>query len=424
MSEQHATAPRDRSASDCADFLERIVYFLDNELDEADCSAVRLHLDDCNPCLEKYDLQRTVKAVVARSCSEPAPDDAARARAAADPRGPGPHRRRLTRRRPARSRHPARRREPPASRPGARSCALRGQQRSGVGALAVVRALLLASAALAAGLAHGVLLVDRVCRPSSAPGEGPSGHPLKPRARGDRQSGHRAQSRARNRSASTTTRVTSPVATTLPGAGRAVDVPGGDGEAVQPPVDVRRARRSPRPRWPTGLAARCSSCDAGADAGRALGQRRLDRGAGGGLAPREQPRGAQHGQAARADAPPRCRPSVTVKRQRGLAPVPVSVLLQVRAEGDQVDPGDRLPVPLRGRARSRAGRRAGARRSSAAGSRARPPWPPRSRNRSRHVAAPAPRRRPSRWAPGATASIRNSPSSSPASSRHGEPGGQ
>ena len=55
--------------TDCADYLERIVYFLDNELDEADCSAVQLHLDECGPCLEKYDLQRTVKAVVHRSCS-------------------------------------------------------------------------------------------------------------------------------------------------------------------------------------------------------------------------------------------------------------------------------------------------------------------------------------------------------------------
>ena len=58
---------------DCADYLERIVYFLDNELDEADCSAVRVHLDECGPCLEKYDLQRTVKSVIARSCSESAP---------------------------------------------------------------------------------------------------------------------------------------------------------------------------------------------------------------------------------------------------------------------------------------------------------------------------------------------------------------
>ncbi len=61
--------------TECADFLERIVYFLDNELDDADCSAVRMHLDTCNPCLVKYDLQRTVKSVVARSCSEVAPAD-------------------------------------------------------------------------------------------------------------------------------------------------------------------------------------------------------------------------------------------------------------------------------------------------------------------------------------------------------------
>ena len=65
----------DPSAADCVDYLERIVYFLDNELDAADCDSVRVHLDTCNPCLVKYDLQRTVKSVVARSCAEKAPAD-------------------------------------------------------------------------------------------------------------------------------------------------------------------------------------------------------------------------------------------------------------------------------------------------------------------------------------------------------------
>lgn len=68
----HEGAP---TAAECADFLEQIVYFIDNELAEADCAAVREHLDSCNPCLERYDLQRTVKAVVARSCTEIAPMD-------------------------------------------------------------------------------------------------------------------------------------------------------------------------------------------------------------------------------------------------------------------------------------------------------------------------------------------------------------
>ncbi|CAB4735377.1 MAG: mycothiol system anti-sigma-R factor [Actinobacteria bacterium] len=71
----HSHGAGDVSASECADYLERIVYFLDNELDEADCSVVRAHLDTCNPCLEKYDLQRTVKQIVARSCSEAAPSE-------------------------------------------------------------------------------------------------------------------------------------------------------------------------------------------------------------------------------------------------------------------------------------------------------------------------------------------------------------
>jgi len=64
---------RDPSASECADFLEQIVYLIDNELDKDDCALVRAHLDSCNPCLERYDLQRTVKSIVARSCSEAAP---------------------------------------------------------------------------------------------------------------------------------------------------------------------------------------------------------------------------------------------------------------------------------------------------------------------------------------------------------------
>ena len=40
------------------------------------------HLDECGPCLEEYDLETKVKALVKKSCSEHAPDDAARTGAA------------------------------------------------------------------------------------------------------------------------------------------------------------------------------------------------------------------------------------------------------------------------------------------------------------------------------------------------------
>jgi mycothiol system anti-sigma-R factor len=75
MSHEHPHRDGLAADQDCADFLEQIVYLLDNELDAADCAAVRVHLDTCNPCLAKYDLQRTVKSIVARSCAEQAPAD-------------------------------------------------------------------------------------------------------------------------------------------------------------------------------------------------------------------------------------------------------------------------------------------------------------------------------------------------------------
>ena len=59
---------------DCSEVLERVFSFIDNELDNADNGEIETHLDECGPCLQKYDLERTVKALIARSCSEHAPE--------------------------------------------------------------------------------------------------------------------------------------------------------------------------------------------------------------------------------------------------------------------------------------------------------------------------------------------------------------
>ena len=61
--------------TDCSQVIHQILTFIDNELDEADCAVIQQHLDECGPCLAKYDLEKTVKALVARSCSEQAPDE-------------------------------------------------------------------------------------------------------------------------------------------------------------------------------------------------------------------------------------------------------------------------------------------------------------------------------------------------------------
>ena len=60
--------------TDCSEVLERVYAFIDNELETADCSQIQRHLDECGPCLNEFDLERTVKALVARSCSEHAPE--------------------------------------------------------------------------------------------------------------------------------------------------------------------------------------------------------------------------------------------------------------------------------------------------------------------------------------------------------------
>ncbi|HNA98429.1 MAG TPA: mycothiol system anti-sigma-R factor [Marmoricola sp.] len=59
---------------DCSAALSRMMWFIDNELDQADCAQIQSHLDECAPCLDKYQLERAVKELVSRSCSEAAPE--------------------------------------------------------------------------------------------------------------------------------------------------------------------------------------------------------------------------------------------------------------------------------------------------------------------------------------------------------------
>ena len=62
------------SPAECEQVLERIYEFLDHELDTASDDAVRAHLLGCEPCLEQFDLEQSVKSLVHRHCgSEVAP---------------------------------------------------------------------------------------------------------------------------------------------------------------------------------------------------------------------------------------------------------------------------------------------------------------------------------------------------------------
>ena len=60
---------------DCSEVIHQMLVFIDNELDQASCGDIEQHLEECGPCLREYNLERTVKALVARSCKEAAPEE-------------------------------------------------------------------------------------------------------------------------------------------------------------------------------------------------------------------------------------------------------------------------------------------------------------------------------------------------------------
>ncbi|MCW2524592.1 MAG: rsrA [Frankiales bacterium] len=53
---------------DCDDVLADVYHYLDDETDAAVRERIRLHLDDCAPCLRQFGLEQDVKSLVARCC--------------------------------------------------------------------------------------------------------------------------------------------------------------------------------------------------------------------------------------------------------------------------------------------------------------------------------------------------------------------
>ena len=62
----------------CSEVLEQVYIYLDGEIDKGDYNKVRQHLDECGPCLRQFDLDKAVKALVARSCGCEIASDALR----------------------------------------------------------------------------------------------------------------------------------------------------------------------------------------------------------------------------------------------------------------------------------------------------------------------------------------------------------
>ena len=65
----------DPTSAECQHVLDRVYEFLDHEVDTATGDEIRAHLTDCEPCLDRYDVEHAVKSLVKRCCgNDKAPD--------------------------------------------------------------------------------------------------------------------------------------------------------------------------------------------------------------------------------------------------------------------------------------------------------------------------------------------------------------
>ena len=74
MSESDPGQSTGSCGNNCADALDRLWEYLDAELGALDAETVRMHLAECEGCLQEYDVDVVVKTLVRRGCQESAPD--------------------------------------------------------------------------------------------------------------------------------------------------------------------------------------------------------------------------------------------------------------------------------------------------------------------------------------------------------------
>ncbi|HVE30452.1 MAG TPA: mycothiol system anti-sigma-R factor [Mycobacteriales bacterium] len=58
----------DPHETDCGEVLAEVFLYLDGEMTTDRRDRIRIHLDECSPCLRKYGIEQEVRALVARCC--------------------------------------------------------------------------------------------------------------------------------------------------------------------------------------------------------------------------------------------------------------------------------------------------------------------------------------------------------------------
>ncbi|TXR58125.1 mycothiol system anti-sigma-R factor [Quadrisphaera setariae] len=61
-------------SAECDGVLARIYDAIDGEATSAELEEIHRHLEACPPCLEEYEVEAALKALVRRCCAEQAPE--------------------------------------------------------------------------------------------------------------------------------------------------------------------------------------------------------------------------------------------------------------------------------------------------------------------------------------------------------------
>lgn len=59
--------------TDCVEAIDKLYEFIDGELTPEVKLKITVHLEECAPCLDQADVERAIKALVSRSCTDQAP---------------------------------------------------------------------------------------------------------------------------------------------------------------------------------------------------------------------------------------------------------------------------------------------------------------------------------------------------------------
>lgn len=63
----------DASGVDCQEALRDLYGYLDGEITEERRQLIRVHIEECGPCLDAFDFEVDLRRLVARTCQTEAP---------------------------------------------------------------------------------------------------------------------------------------------------------------------------------------------------------------------------------------------------------------------------------------------------------------------------------------------------------------